>query len=381
MCRLNLIFLLLLAIASSSHSFDDEEALTWSRRADDDDDDALTSLTHGLDAQNEQSLLMWALEHSDPEVLAHAASSSSSGGEAEIEADQSLEAKRARVKLLREILEQRGQVSETQAMKDIINRLTSPPDDETSDSVALDLRSLLALVESIDNANDLRPLGALPLLVQYLDSKHSSEIQSVSAAVIGKAAGNNVKFQLDLIEIDPKIIGRLISMTGEALDQRDDSLALQGLYALSNMVINVAEHRKLFIDLGGDDLLLSCLDHQVRSHKLLKKAVTFISDLHDHGFDMSRSMKDKLAPLISEGIVKRGGDDDDYVEKALHLVLSLLHRDQEWIAMLSMSNTLADGLEQIQRMHQSEEYPNEELIKLIREAITALSGANGREEL
>jgi hypothetical protein len=360
-CFVNIGFLLLLL--SSSLAFDDE-AVTWSRQAD--EEEATTSFPDGLDRQAEQSLLMWALSHSDPELLTQAAAAS------EIPGNQSLEAKRARVKLLREIMDRQGQVSETQIMKDIIKRLALPE----AEGLEQDLRSLLALVESIDNANDLKPLGSLPLLIDCLDSKHSTQVRALSASIIGKAAGNNVKFQNDLMEFDPKFINRLVKMTREALDQNNDDLGLQALYALSSTVVNSPEHRKQFIDLQGNDLLLNCLRREM---KMQKKALTFLADLNEYGVEIGGTEGEELARLMSRGIVERG-EDDDLVEKALSLVLLLVQRDRPW-ATLFASHRLAEALGQIERRLQSEEEPNEELIKLTRDAISALIDASNKEEL
>ena len=301
-----------------------------------------------------------------------------------------MEAKRERVKLLREIMDRQGQVSETQMMKDIIKRLAFVPDQT---DVAHDLRRLLNLAESIDNANDLKPLGALPLLIGYLDlaRNHSNEIRSVAASIIGKASANNAKFQIELMEIDPTILHRLIGLTQEALGQKEAlsqkealgqevSLALQGLYALSSMVINSDRHRKLFIDSEGHDLLLTCLAHQ--AFKLQKKALTFIADLHEHGLEVEGQRKDDVAGLISKSIVERGGMDDDHLEKALHLVLSMVQRDQAWVTLFS-SHHLTSSLKLIKQRIQDEEEPNTELLTLIRDAISALSDARSpsKEEL
>ena len=349
-----------LLCALIAHSLaDEDEGVTWSTRAEGADgmEAHVPAFPDGLDASNQQSLLMWAISNSNPELLHRTAASS------EPDSSFSLEEKRERVKQLREIMDKQGQVSETELIKDIIKRLTEAQD------VARDLSSLLPLVESIDNANDLKPLGALKYLSEYIVSTDEA-VRSAAASVIGKAASNNAKFKQDLVDADPLIIRNLIQMTREAIEQNDQSTAYQGLYAIGSM--SAVNHYQTTLHELYDLLSLS-LEPQ-RAIKLKRKALTLISDFNELGLRMEVTRRDRIAGLISEGI--ENAEDEDFIEKCLQAVNSLVSRDQDWTQRFDLYH-LRSKIRRLEvKLHGEED---DDLLVLVRDTLVALIPDGGKE--
>lgn len=225
----------------------------------DDDDfgakliDSLAS-AHGSEGGSEEerleSLLHWSISHSDPLKLAEAA------GEADKRASVAdLLAQRARVKELLDYVN--AQPTETDLLKDAIAMLVNQTTPEVGQLHALKAmqvrwrwlngfrplkatlgrrgrcaplsvdarrctmeaattecclppacaRSLTrqyhlvqALVEPIDNANDLRALGGIAPVVLHLQSPNP-ELAAAAAHVLGTAASNNPTFQNHLMQV------------------------------------------------------------------------------------------------------------------------------------------------------------------------------------
>ena len=82
-------------------------------------------------------------------------------------------------------------------MKDTMETIENKEMDMTVRIEAFD--ELELLVESIDNANDLRPLGLWPKLLQLLEQEPEDELRMYAAWVIGTAVQNNEKAQQDFI--------------------------------------------------------------------------------------------------------------------------------------------------------------------------------------
>ncbi|KAJ6834705.1 hsp70 nucleotide exchange factor FES1 [Iris pallida] len=137
-------------------------------------DDDLAGAFSSLD-----SMLQWAIGHSDPEKLRDKAN--------DVQRLSANDLQKRQVEI-KELMERLKVPSDSELMQisiaDLNNSSTSLEDRQHA------LNELLILVESIDNANDLSKLGGYVAVVQEL---HNSEpgIRTTSAWIIGMASQNN----------------------------------------------------------------------------------------------------------------------------------------------------------------------------------------------
>eukprot|EP00198_Chlamydomonas_reinhardtii_P011534 XP_001700871.1 predicted protein [Chlamydomonas reinhardtii] len=141
-----------------------------------------------------EDLLHWAISHSDPAKLAAAAEEAQ------------------RVQVVKDLKEQRRRVKEpTEAdmMREGIDILRRAGASDTELLAAL--QALQVLVEPIDNANDLHPLGGLsPVVAQLARLAEAPALATAAAHVIGTAASNNPTFQRALLSQHPEVVGTLL---------------------------------------------------------------------------------------------------------------------------------------------------------------------------
>ena len=123
-----------------------------------------------------------------------------------------------------------GGPSDADLMKESMTVIRHPEADLESKTTAFD--NFEQLVENIDNANNLEPLGLWQPLVGQLDSAEA-EMRRMAAWCIGTAVQNNVKAQERLLAVNG--IPKLCKL---AVEDTDKTVRRKCVYALSSEVRN-----------------------------------------------------------------------------------------------------------------------------------------------
>lgn len=131
-------------------------------------------------------------------------------------------------------------------IKELILEIQLP----STDTALLALEELEGFVQSIDNANDLRPLNAWPVLFESL--KLNVLVKDV-LWVIGTALQNNEKAQAYFMTLD----GMKLLMDLELVDTKT---LLKLFRCYSALLQHSEENVKLFYDAGGFKKLLDSID-------------------------------------------------------------------------------------------------------------------------
>ncbi|XP_004502032.1 uncharacterized protein [Cicer arietinum] len=255
------------------------------------------------------SMLHWAISHSDPEKLNESAQAQERLSPSELLKRQ-LE--------IKEIMEKTKVLSDAELMKisisDLNNVSTSLEDRYRA------LHELLELVELLDNANDLNKLGGLSAVTQELNH-YDSGIRAFAAWVLGKASQNNPTFQQQVLELG--VLSRLMIMV------KSDSIeeGIKALYAVSALTRNNLASQELFYAEAGGLMLQDILRNATIDIKLRRKAVLLLTDLAE--YQLENVDKDEPPFFSDQDLLKSVVDltastDLDLQEKALVAIKSLL---------------------------------------------------------
>jgi hsp70-interacting protein len=163
------------------------------------------------------SLLQWGIENS--------ASNPDS-----TQPQQSLETSKSRGLNAEALAHLMGGPSDADLMREAMTVIQNPDSNLNSKTTAFD--NLEQLVESIDNANNLTPLGLWDPLVAQLSSVEA-ELRKMAAWCIGTAVQNNVKAQETLLAVNAiPVLCRL------AVEDEDQGVRRKSAYALSSEIRN-----------------------------------------------------------------------------------------------------------------------------------------------
>ncbi|RDX78101.1 Nucleotide exchange factor SIL1 [Mucuna pruriens] len=255
------------------------------------------------------SMLQWAISHSDAEKLKESA-----------EARQRLSASELQKRQIeiKEIMEKIKMPSDAELMKiavsDLDNVSTSLEDRYRA------LQELVELVEPIDNANDLNKLGGLLAVANELN--HSDPgIRTVAAWVLGKASQNNPIVQQQILELG--VLSRLMKM----VNSNSTEEANKALYAVSALIRNNLASQELFYAEAGGWMLQDILSNASLDVRLRRKAVLLLADLA--GYQLENVDRDEPPFFSDQDLLKSVVDltastDLDLQEKALVAIKSLL---------------------------------------------------------
>ena len=174
--------------------------------------------------------------------------------------------------------------TEAGLMRDAVARLTAPGADDAAQLDALE--ELRALVEPIDNANDLESLGGLAPVVARLGDAHAAAVRAAAAAVVGTAASNNLKFVSRLAAAHPGATAALLAVS----QLPDDAAAARGLYALGAVVRGSREARGAFYAASG----LAALEQAVArrgagAERVRTRALHLLTDLMELAHEGARA--------------------------------------------------------------------------------------------
>ncbi|KAJ4778880.1 Hsp70 nucleotide exchange factor FES1 [Rhynchospora pubera] len=325
------IFFILLFLLQFGHSLAAAEkenssnpSVSWSRGRDKNDLRKGSESTESLEEDGDEftggfstldSMLQWAIGHSDPAKLKEKAEYTEKLSPEEILSKQSE---------IKELMENLKMPSDAELMKIAIADLNNSSSSTQERLHALN--ELLVLVEPIDNALDMDKLGGLEAVIKELEDIES-EIRTASAWVLGKASQNNAVVQDQVLGYGA--LTRLMKMVQSSYTEE----AVKAFYAISALIRNNERGQELFYLEGGDVLLQDMLTNSSIDIRLQKKVVFLVADLADYQATTSANDKNNnhMLSLLSDRVflksvvdlsVKR---DLDLQEKVLMAVRSLLY--------------------------------------------------------
>lgn len=207
------------------------------------------------------SMLQWAIGHSNPEKLKETAQDVKQLSPSEL---------KKRQEEIKDLMEKLKMPSDAKLMQIAI-------DDLKNSSLSLEdryraLQELLILVEPIDNANDLGKLGGLAVLIHELNHI-DPEVRKVAAWILGKASQNNPIVQKQVLELGA--LSKLVRMAKSDFVEE----AIKAFYAISSLVRNNLSGQELFYAAAGETMLQDILRNSSMDIRLQKKAVFLVSDL------------------------------------------------------------------------------------------------------
>lgn len=255
------------------------------------------------------SMLQWAIGHSDPAELKQTAEGVQRLSPAE------LQQRRREIKELMDKMKMPSDARMMQtALDDLKNMFLSLQDRLRA------LQELVILVEPIDNANDLCKLGGLSVIVQELDHP-DSEIRTTSAWLLGKASQNNPFVQKQVLDLG--VMAKLMKMVKSSSSEE----ATKAFYAVSALISNNLAGQALFYAEAGDTMLQEILSNSNIDIRLLKKAVFLIGDLAE--FQLENADQGEMSFFSNRFFLKSVVDltasaDLDLQEKALLAIKNLL---------------------------------------------------------
>ncbi|WOL16192.1 hypothetical protein Cni_G24974 [Canna indica] len=289
-----------------------------------------------------ESMLQWAIGHSDPEKLKEKAEDAHRLSESELKKRQ-LE--------IKELMEKLKMPSDAELMKIAIADLKNSSVSLEDRQRALD--ELLFLVEPIDNANDLDKLGGLVIVIRELDNSETG-IRTTAAWIIGKACQNNALVQNQVLSHGA--LAKLMKMVNSSFTEE----AVKALYAISALIRNNENGQKMFYTEGGNIMLEDIMRNSSIDIRLRKKAAFLVADLAD--YQIQHADNSILHYLSNRIVLKAVVDlilipDLDLQEKALLAVRSLLQ----------LSSTDASDFRDFCSLDQILERMRENLVKLMME--------------
>jgi hsp70-interacting protein len=123
-----------------------------------------------------------------------------------------------------------GGPSDADRMKDAMSAIQNPEVDMENKMIAFD--NFEQLVENIDNANNMEPLGLWSPLVKLLESEEK-DLRMMAAWCAGTAVQNNVKAQERLL-----VLGAIPTLIKMATEDPDQKARRKAIYALSSGIRN-----------------------------------------------------------------------------------------------------------------------------------------------
>ncbi|OIW18302.1 hypothetical protein TanjilG_31442 [Lupinus angustifolius] len=255
------------------------------------------------------SMLQWAISHSDPEQLKESAQAQQQISPIELQKRQ-ME--------IKEIMDKMKVPSDAELMKISISDLNNI-------SLSLEdryraLHELLELVEPIDNANDLNKLGGLLAVTRELNHSDSG-IRTLAAWILGKASQNNPVVQQQVLEL--RVLSRLMDM----VKSNSVEEANKALHAISALIRNNLASHELFYAEAGGLMLQGILKDAKLDIRLRRKAVLLLTDLAE--YQLENVDRDEPPFFNDKNLLKSVVDLTastylDLQEKALVAIKSLL---------------------------------------------------------
>lgn len=186
-------------------------------------------------------------------------------------------------------------------------------DTATEDEQLVALETIMEYVIDIDTAIDFCKIGGLTNLLICLNSPFA-KVRATSASLIAELAQNNPFCQKALLDVD--VLPKLIALLNES------DTATNGIHAISCLVRSYEPTLTAFIEVGGLECLIGCLQ-QIDHQKLITRALFLLNSLCADFPDVREEfIKLKVVEYIIE-ILKPVDEYDVSVETALSVLCML----------------------------------------------------------
>lgn len=151
------------------------------------------------------------------------------------------------------------------------------------------LECLLDYADNIDTANDFCKIGGLEIVLPLLDSTHPFDsVQSNAASLIAELSQNNPFCQAKMHELNA--LSKLLPLLTKA------DICLNAIRAISSLSRNYEPIAASFIDMGGLECLLGCL--QFDNCKLKIQSTFLLSSLCTEYPELRSKMRLSLKNVV-----------------------------------------------------------------------------------
>lgn len=142
-------------------------------------------------------------------------------------------------------------------------------DDASEDDKLEALETILDYTDDIDTAIDFCKIGGIFLLLPSLSSSYT-KVRAKAASLVGELSQNNPYCQKELLqaEVLPKLVDLL----------NDTETATNGIHAISCLVRSYEPSLAAFIEIGGLECLLGCLQ-KIDQEKLIVRSLFLLNSL------------------------------------------------------------------------------------------------------
>lgn len=171
---------------------------------------------------------------------------------------------------------------DAQMMKEDIFLLYSTHPDISVDDRLTALDDFEALIQNLDNANNISSLGLWKqisdLFTYGLDEEkpQSSEFRAMSAQITGTAVQNNVKSQMDFYkEVGESGMKDLLDLVSNDIDD----VKTKAIYAISCLVAHNGPNYQLFEKLNGWEVIAHVLKKDFQNERLQNKVLLRLLNL------------------------------------------------------------------------------------------------------
>ncbi|XP_065079976.1 hsp70-binding protein 1-like isoform X1 [Ochlerotatus camptorhynchus] len=233
--------------------------------------------------------------------------------------------------------------------------LMDPSTDEEDKAQAIEI--IIDFVQDIDAANDFFKVGGNVIINPGLDSPNS-DVRAGTLRLIAELAQNNPYCQQQLLEANT------LPRTVELLSD-EPAVASQAMHAISCMVRHHEPSLAAFIDLGGLECILGCIQTdneklRIKSSFLMSNLCTEFATVRDEFIILnavervvaavkpSKQFEPKLETALStlnvltesDEAVRRSQESSLQLKEKLELVLKLNNGKEECLEQIEYANTL-----------------------------------------
>lgn len=246
-------------------------------------------------------------------------------------------------------------VDVVEVFKKAMKTLLDPDTDDEEKSNAIDV--IIDFVQDIDAANDFFKVGGHVIINPGLKSSHAS-VRAGTLRMIAELAQNNPYCQQHLLEANT------LPRTVELLSD-EPAVASQAMHAISCMVRHHEPSLAAFIDMGGLECILGCIQTdnenlRIKSSFLMSNLCSEFETVRDEFIKLnavervvaavkpSNQFEPKLETALStlnvltesEEAVRRSQDPGLQLKQKLELVLKLNNGKEECLEQIDYATTL-----------------------------------------
>ncbi|XP_053675291.1 hsp70-binding protein 1 [Anopheles nili] len=221
--------------------------------------------------------------------------------------------------------------------------------DSDNDAKAEAIDTVIEFVQDMDTANDFFKVGGFYIIKPGLESP-SAPVRSGTLQLVGELAQNNPFCQQHLLELN--ILAKLTELLSD-----EPSVAQQAMHAISCMVRNYEPCLAAFIEIGGLECILGCIQTdndklRIKSSFLMASLCTELAPVRDEFIKLNAVERVMAA-------VKPTKDFDAKLETALS-TLNVLTECQEGIRRCR-ERSLKEKLETIVKLNAGKEECQEQI--------------------